>query len=284
MALEGNLKDISLTSVVQVMCIERRKAGLFVRRRGEEGAIFFDNGEIVHATVGRLEGEEAVYQLLTWTEGTFRTNDQISIPTKTVGMNWNHLLIEGMRRIDEGRENKITFVPPDKLTLSQGEVEQDSTLENDLILLLSKLEHLISKLRESKVQKRPANALEILADLVNQIIIFSEGVSKVNTVESSLVKALIRASDIYPQARFLQAEYNRVSVQTVINLYGSWAGSPADRRYMFRQISHSLINITEYYFSLFMNNFRSPLMRDQWKETYGVFVFDLTRAVDQVQF
>jgi hypothetical protein len=189
-----------------------------------------------------------------------------------------------MRRIDEGRENKTPIVPPDKVTLSQSEVEQDTTLENDLILLLSKLEHLISKLREGKVQKRPTNALEILADLTNQIILFSEGIPKINTVESSLVKALIRASDIYPQARFLQAEYNRMSVQTVINLYGSWAGSPADRRYMFRQISHSLINITEYYFALFMNNFRSPLMRDQWKETYGVFIFDLTRAVDQVQF
>jgi hypothetical protein len=283
MPLEGDLKDISLTSVVQILCMERRKGGLFVRRRGEEGTVYFYDGEIVHATVGPLEGEEAIYQLLTWMDGTFRMNDQVTIPRKTIGMNWNHLMIEGMRRIDEQNRESASPTQYD-IILTQAEVEQDGILENDLILLLSRLEQLMAQLGEKKIQKRPPAALELLAELVNQVIKYYEGIPKADANRGSLVKALMQAGDVYQQARILQAQYNRLSVQTAVNLYHSWAGDPNDRRYMFRQISRGMIHVLESYFSLFTIYFQSLAMRDQWKETYSVFIYDLTRAVDKVQF
>ncbi|HMZ82079.1 MAG TPA: DUF4388 domain-containing protein [Acidobacteriota bacterium] len=46
MAIEGNLSDMTLTGVVQFICLERRTAELILIRRGEEGSIFFEKGEI----------------------------------------------------------------------------------------------------------------------------------------------------------------------------------------------------------------------------------------------
>lgn len=53
MAIQGEFKDGDLTSVVQMMCLDGCDAALFVERQGEMGAIFFEAGEIVDASVGR---------------------------------------------------------------------------------------------------------------------------------------------------------------------------------------------------------------------------------------
>jgi hypothetical protein len=101
MAIQGEFKDGGLTSIVQMMCLEGCSAGLFVERSGDEGAIFFELGEIVHATMGRTDGEEAVYQMLAWSEGTFSTNEQAAAPRHTIQTSWDSLLLEGQYRLDE---------------------------------------------------------------------------------------------------------------------------------------------------------------------------------------
>ena len=73
MAIKGDLKDMSLPGLIQMICTEQRKAALLIRHnRVDEGALFFEGGEIVHARTGSLAGEEAVYHLLQWSEGTFQ--------------------------------------------------------------------------------------------------------------------------------------------------------------------------------------------------------------------
>jgi hypothetical protein len=101
MAIQGEFRDGGLTSIVQMMCLEGCSLGLFVERSGDEGAIFFELGEIVHATMGRTDGEEAVYQMLSWSEGTFSTNEQAAAPRHTIKTSWDSLLLEGQYRLDE---------------------------------------------------------------------------------------------------------------------------------------------------------------------------------------
>ena len=103
MAIQGEFRDGGLTSIVQMMCLEGCSLGLFVERSGDEGAIFFELGEIVHATMGRTDGEEAVYQMLSWSEGTFSTNEQAAAPRHTIKTGWDSLLIEGQYRLDENK-------------------------------------------------------------------------------------------------------------------------------------------------------------------------------------
>ena len=77
MALTGNLQDISLPNLVQMLCLDQRQAMLSLKHRGiEEGLIYFADGQIVHALVGPLVGPEAIYKLLSWAEGSFKVNWQ----------------------------------------------------------------------------------------------------------------------------------------------------------------------------------------------------------------
>lgn len=103
MAIQGEFKDGGLNSIVQMMCLEGSSLGLFVESSGDEGAIFFEMGEIVHANLGRTDGEEAVYQMLAWNEGTFSTNEQAAAPRRTIQTGWDHILTEGQQRLDENK-------------------------------------------------------------------------------------------------------------------------------------------------------------------------------------
>jgi predicted regulator of Ras-like GTPase activity (Roadblock/LC7/MglB family) len=101
MVIEGNLKELSLPSIIQLNCAEMNTAEVSLNHQGREGVICFAEGAIIHATVGDLVGEEAVYELLTWPEGSFTVETGAVPSQRTISTDWNRLLLEGMRRIDE---------------------------------------------------------------------------------------------------------------------------------------------------------------------------------------
>jgi hypothetical protein len=281
MSLEGDLKEFSLIGVMQIICMEHRRAGLFVRRRGEEATILFDGGDIIQATLGNLQGEEAVFQLLTWTEGSFRTTDQITIVTRNVFKNWNHLLIEGMRRIDEQR--KDTIDKPD-VSLSRQDAERDSKLENDLIVLLSSLEQTMSRLNDKKTHKRPTHALEIMADMVNQVAAFSEGLRAADPVSLSLRVVAESVSKSHPYVRSISLQGNRISAETTSGHRNGLKNLFPGRQPDLREAANAMLAILENYFSALAGLFLSPSARDTGRETYEVFVADLKTNVSRVEF
>jgi DNA-binding response OmpR family regulator len=100
--LTGSLEDMGLVDLLQTFEISRKSGMARVREpNGKALVIYFRDGKVVDAELGRLRGEEAVYRGLIWNCGTFEVdfrpipNEDI-IPTSTQG-----LLMEGMRRVDE---------------------------------------------------------------------------------------------------------------------------------------------------------------------------------------
>ena len=100
--LSGSLEDMGLIDLLQTFEVSRKSGLARVREpRGVEIIIYFRDGKVVDAELGRLRGEEAIYRALIWNAGTFAVqfqpvmNEDI-IPTSTQG-----LLMEGMRRVDE---------------------------------------------------------------------------------------------------------------------------------------------------------------------------------------
>ena len=99
--VRGNLRSMSLPSIVQINCTERNRAHMRLRHHGQEASIFFADGEVVHAASGSLVGEEAIYELLTWDDAEFELEMGVPPPDRTVTAGWSGLLMEGIRRIDE---------------------------------------------------------------------------------------------------------------------------------------------------------------------------------------
>ena len=112
-AVKGTLRSMSLPSIVQVNCTERVQARLRVRRRGKEANLFFADGNIVHAEMDSMEGEEVVYELLGWEDGEFELEPGVPPPRQTITTGWSGLLLEGMRRLDEQEATSEDVVLPE---------------------------------------------------------------------------------------------------------------------------------------------------------------------------
>jgi FixJ family two-component response regulator/predicted regulator of Ras-like GTPase activity (Roadblock/LC7/MglB family) len=104
-AVHGNLRDLTLTSIVSVNCTEHNQAKLVIRRQGRVGTIYFEGGGIVHASLEDQEGEQVLYELLSWEDGSFSLSQGVPPPKRTVEAGWTGLLLEGMRRIDDAADD-----------------------------------------------------------------------------------------------------------------------------------------------------------------------------------
>jgi hypothetical protein len=296
MATEGDLKEISMTSLVQMICLENYQATLMVKRDREEGIICINEGEVIHAQTGSFVGELAFYRLLSWTKGTFRIYDHVKTLNRTVKTPWRQLLMEGLRMIDEwtameGAQGR----KPEELTSEQ--VQQDQNLEKDLIALLSQFEQLAMQMCQTgrfekimagfsrRAKKRKALlALELLPKMVNDVVVFSEDHLESGANTGKLVRALIRAGDLFPRARLLQVENSRLSASTIITLYNNWTADATGRQHTFHDVCRGMVDVLETYFSMFITCFHSSRIAEQCREACNMFITDVSAAVDDIIF
>jgi hypothetical protein len=103
MAFQGSLAELHLPDIIQLVSVSG-KTGVFRLTGGShQGLIYLEKGRIVHAELGDLEGEEAVYSLAIWREGEFRFDSGVSAPRQTIEKSNTSLLMEAARRLDEWR-------------------------------------------------------------------------------------------------------------------------------------------------------------------------------------
>jgi hypothetical protein len=101
MAVSGDLRDMDLSSIISINCNEMNQARLLVQHHGRKASIYFEDGNIVHMSLGAVEGEEVMREIVGWKEGRFDLEQGVAAPRRTVTTGWSALLLEGMRRLDE---------------------------------------------------------------------------------------------------------------------------------------------------------------------------------------
>lgn len=98
----GGLADLSTIDLLQTIATNGKSGVLHLHSSsGGTGEIYFRKGAVVDAEVGRLSGSDAVYRLLSWTDGRFEIEWRNIRRRDTVALAAPALLMEGMRRLDE---------------------------------------------------------------------------------------------------------------------------------------------------------------------------------------
>jgi hypothetical protein len=102
MAFQGSLKELPLPDIIQLVSVSGKTGVFTLKRNGDSsGEIYLRSGQIVHAHVGDLTGEEAVYELAIWPEGEFVFTPGQETELTTIQKSNTNLLMEAARRIDE---------------------------------------------------------------------------------------------------------------------------------------------------------------------------------------
>lgn len=99
----GKLSVMGVSTVLQVVAEARRSGRLRFRSPpGDEAWVAFREGRVYDAECGARRGAEAVFALLSWEAGDFWLESQPVPEVDRVEVGVMGLLLEGMRRIDEG--------------------------------------------------------------------------------------------------------------------------------------------------------------------------------------
>lgn len=103
MAFQGSLKELPLPDIIQLVSVSGKTGKFTLTRDGDRGFIYLKNGQMVHALVGDLIGEEAIYSLAIWNQGDFQFSAGEEPERQTITKSNTNLLMEAARRLDEWR-------------------------------------------------------------------------------------------------------------------------------------------------------------------------------------
>ena len=122
--LEGNLAQIPLTDLLQILSVNRRSGRLTVERGGQAAEVVLRDGRVIDARLGLAVGDKAVWRLLGWREGQFSFAPGQPEGPDIIDRPIDHLILEGMRQSDELAELRQTLpADGDAVELAVGPAE-----------------------------------------------------------------------------------------------------------------------------------------------------------------
>jgi predicted regulator of Ras-like GTPase activity (Roadblock/LC7/MglB family) len=98
---KGTVSGVGLGDVIQLKSMSGISGALRVKEGKQQGIIYFENGKVIHAICDEFEGEEAFYQIMEFSGGVLDSLNVTNLPSQTIELPVEAMLIEGTRRLDE---------------------------------------------------------------------------------------------------------------------------------------------------------------------------------------
>jgi branched-chain amino acid transport system substrate-binding protein len=92
----GTLDEFGLRDLIQVYCTTRQTARLTLTYSDATGHLYFDQGEIVHATLGPFSGRAAVHAALARKGGDFHVDVGLRPTQRTIHEPWSAIVLDGL--------------------------------------------------------------------------------------------------------------------------------------------------------------------------------------------
>jgi len=140
----GVLRRVGLQDVLQMECLARSSSVMEVSNAEMQGSIYVREGQIIHAEVGELVGEDAFNRLMSLSGGQFNLKPFVDPATATISGSWEFLLMEAARKRDEAQESESQL--PDWATPA----EPGHAPTAPLSMLEREAEHEIIRLMEKR--------------------------------------------------------------------------------------------------------------------------------------
>lgn len=102
MPITGQVNDLSLGELIELFCNKRKTGRLTVTYPEGIAYFYLKPGVITHASFGDLSGTPAVDYALSVPNGSFTFSADVEAPEQSIDRPWASVVLEGLRRIDEG--------------------------------------------------------------------------------------------------------------------------------------------------------------------------------------
>ncbi len=137
---QGTLSDLHLSDIIQLKCMSGATSALeFSGPAGEKARVYFENGQVRHATTPGGEGVEAFNEIVSWKGGKISEVSGTGSPPRTIDLDWQFLLMEAVRKVDETSERRAQRK---KLAPSQ---RQKVLVIDDSLMLLTFVQEILAE-------------------------------------------------------------------------------------------------------------------------------------------
>lgn len=184
----GAISVQTLPDVVQLYVLSSATGSLSIKHHTGEGAVWFERGSIVHAVTAERTGDEAFYEIMMWSGGEFTMRAGARTNERSVESNWQELLMESCRRIDEGsrREDDPAQLPPKAGTGWTQAPPPSNELQSELDTLFQDFEP-----RTAKVAVIDSQEDRVTRTSVEESMNIKDSLSKLNQIDGFVGAALV---------------------------------------------------------------------------------------------
>jgi hypothetical protein len=271
--VEGDLLDLTLPSLLQVMSRECSTAILRLQRGTDQGAMYFAEGVLVHAVSGHVTGDEAACELLGWPDGRFRLARDADPQPRTITDRLARLVVD----------TDSSHAGGSSMGHSGGSDARsvDEQLLHDLLTQLTRLEQDTTRLQEGRVDGGTVAALLLVTAVVNSMVALVTARCSDPGVRPSHV--LPRLAEDHPYTQLLGEERDRISIATAAGVLKSWNSTSESRDELYLELCKALLDVLVFYGNTASTFFHSNREREEWRATFALFVEGLTSAIHGVE-
>jgi len=105
--IEGSLQEMNVIDLFQSLEMGQKSCSLTFVRGGEKCQIFVENGQVYDAVCGAVTGDDAVYKVVEWNDGTFEIDFSGKSDKRRTTRSTQGLLMEALRLLDEARRDQV---------------------------------------------------------------------------------------------------------------------------------------------------------------------------------
>jgi DNA-binding response OmpR family regulator len=99
---QGTLRDLHITDIIQLKCMSGATSVVeFTGPLGQKARVFFESGQVRHATAPGKDGLAAFNEIVSWKGGTISEVSDAGPSPHTIDLDWQMLLMEATRQMDE---------------------------------------------------------------------------------------------------------------------------------------------------------------------------------------
>ena len=200
MALTGHLSDLSLSELIEFFCNQRKTGQLKVLYPDGYGYFYLQAGSVIDARIGVLRGIDAVYYALTLPNAKFEFGPATEGLERTINQPWTQVVLEGLRRLDEGVVPAPAF-PPDYKEVESQQPRENSSDSSDLEEM--RVPGFLSFISKESVSRRKYIAVAVAVVVVTAVAAIgvpagwygskvSPVVSQPNITEAQVVPAAVQ--------------------------------------------------------------------------------------------
>ena len=92
-AFTGIAGSVTLVDLIQMECSIMATRAVRIDRGEISGRIYFARGQVIHAEVGELIGEPALFEMMRWPDGHVVIADGVHPAEETIDRHWQSLLL-----------------------------------------------------------------------------------------------------------------------------------------------------------------------------------------------